>query len=64
MTGDQPLIEAFQAGDEFAFVSLYNRYIGPVYALSAQMLPDPDVAADGMHDPFLRLYVPRDRLLK
>ncbi len=64
MTGDQPLIEAFQAGDEFAFVSLYNRYKGPVYAFCVKMLSDREVAADVMQDTFLRLYENRDRLLK
>lgn len=64
MTGDQPLIEAFQSGDEFAFVSLYNRYKGPVYAFCVKMLHDREVAADVMQDTFLRLYENRDRLLK
>ncbi len=64
MTGDQPLIEAFQSGDEFAFVSLYNRYKGPVYAFCVKMLSDREVAADVMQDTFLRLYENRDRLLK
>ena len=26
------LIESFRSGDEFAFVGLYNRFKGPVYA--------------------------------
>ncbi len=64
MTRDQPLIEAFQAGDEFAFVSLYNRYKGPIYAFCVKMLSDREVAADVMQDTFLRLYEHRDRLLK
>jgi RNA polymerase sigma-70 factor (family 1) len=64
MTSDQPLIEAFQAGDEFAFVSLYNRYKGPIYAFCVKMLSDREVAADVMQDTFLRLYEHRDRLLK
>jgi hypothetical protein len=29
---EQNLIESFRSGDEFAFVGLYNRYKGPVYA--------------------------------
>ncbi len=37
---DRALIEAFQAGDEFAFVALYNRYKGPVFAYCAKMLLD------------------------
>ena len=37
-TEDKALIEAFQNGDEFAFVSLYNRYKGPIYAFC--VMPD------------------------
>ncbi|WP_457654080.1 RNA polymerase sigma factor [Rhodocaloribacter sp.] len=61
---DKVLIEAFQAGDEFAFVSLYNRYKGPVYAFCVKMLLDKPVAQDVMQETFLRLYENRDRLMK
>ena len=30
-TDDKALIEAFQQGDDFAFVALYNRYKGPIF---------------------------------
>ncbi len=61
---DKVLIEAFQAGDEFAFVSLYNRYKAPVYAFCVKMLLDKPVAQDVMQETFLRLYENRDRLMK
>ena len=61
---DKVLIEAFQAGDEFAFVSLYNRYKGPVYAFCVKMLLDKPLAQDVMQETFLRLYENRDRLMK
>lgn len=59
---DRALIEAFQQGDEFAFVSLYNRYKQPVYAFCARMLRDQALAQDVMQETFLRVYENRDRL--
>lgn len=59
---DKALIEAFQAGDEFAFVSLYNRYKGAVYAFCVKMLLDRAQAQDVMQETFLRVYENRDRL--
>ena len=63
-TDEKALIEAFQVGDDFAFVSLYNRYKGPIYAYCAKMLLDRDLAQDVMQETFLRIYENRDRLLK
>ena len=60
---DHALIEAFQQGDEFAFVALYNRYKGPVYAFCAKMLLDRAVAQDVMQETFVRVYEHRQRLL-
>ena len=62
-TDDKALIEAFQQGDDFAFVSLYNRYKGPVYTFCLKMLLDRDLAQDVMQETFLRIYENRDRLL-
>ena len=61
---DHKLIEAFQQGDEFAFVALYNRYKGPVYAFCAKMLLDRAVAQDVMQETFVRVYENRQRLMK
>ena len=58
------LIESFRSGDEFAFVSLYNRYKGPVYAFCYKMLLDSNAAQDVMQETFLRVYENRDRLMK
>ena len=63
-TDDKALIEAFQAGDDFAFVSLYNRYKGPIFTYCLKMLLDRDLAQDVMQETFLRIYENRDRLLK
>lgn len=60
---DRALIEAMQEGDEFAFVSLYNRYKGPVYGFCLKMLLDEEQAQDAMQDTFLRVYENRERLL-
>lgn len=62
-TEDKALIEAFQSGDEFAFVSLYNRYKSPVYAFCVKMLGDRAAAQDVLQETFLRVYENRDRLL-
>lgn len=61
---DYALIEAFQAGDEFAFVGIYNRYKGAVYAFCCKMLVDSEQAQDVTQETFLRIYENRDRLLK
>lgn len=58
------LIEAFREGDEFAFVSLYNRFKSPVFAFSYKMLMDRAQAEDVMQETFLRVYENRDRLMK
>lgn len=60
---DHKLIEAFQQGDEFAFVALYNRYKGPIYAFCAKMLLDRAVAQDVMQETFVRVYENRQRLI-
>jgi len=62
-TDDKALIEAFQAGDDFAFVSLYNRYKGAIYTYCLKMLLDHELARDVMQETFLRIYENRDRLL-
>ena len=61
---DNALIRAFQEGDEFAFVSLYNRYKSGVYVFCVKMLLDKELAQDVMQETFLRVYENRDRLLK
>lgn len=62
-TDDKALIESFQAGDDFAFVSLYNRYKGSIYTYCLKMLLDRELAQDVMQDTFLRIYENRERLL-
>ncbi len=61
---ERDLIEAFQEGDEFAFVALYNRYKDAVYGFCLKMLQDDQLAQDLMQETFLRVYENRDRLMK
>ncbi len=60
---DRNLIEDFQQGDEFAFISIYNRYKSPVYAFCVKMVGDRELARDVMQETFLRVYENRDRLV-
>jgi RNA polymerase sigma-70 factor (ECF subfamily) len=60
---DPALIEAFRRGDEFAFVALYDRYKGGIYAYCAKMLLDREAAQDLLQDTFARAYEHRERLL-
>lgn len=62
--GDTDLIEAFRRGDEFAFVALYDRYKGAVYAYCVKMLLDRDAAQDVLQETFTRAYENRERLLR
>jgi RNA polymerase sigma-70 factor (ECF subfamily) len=57
-------IDAFRRGDEFAFVTLYNRYRGPVYIFCSKLLLDEDLAGDALQETFLRVYENRGRLLR
>ena len=60
---DRSLIQAFQSGDDFAFVSIYNRHRSAVYTFCLKMLLDRDGAQDVMQETFLRVYENRTRLL-
>jgi RNA polymerase sigma-70 factor (ECF subfamily) len=60
---DHALVAAFRAGDEFAFVALYNRYKGAIYAYCAKLLLDREAAQDVTQEVFLRAYENRGRLV-
>lgn len=62
-TDDRSLIESFQKGDDFAFVSLYNRHKSAVYTYCVKMLLDKDLAKDVLQETFIRVFENRDRLL-
>lgn len=61
---EKALVQAFCGGDEFAFVSLYNRYKTPVYAFCVKMLMSREAAQDVLQDTFLRVYENRHQLVK
>lgn len=56
-------IEAFRAGDDLAFVSIYNHHKAGIYSFCLKMLLDREQALDVMQDTFVRVYENRDRLL-
>lgn len=64
LDSEKDLIQAFQEGDEFAFVSLYNRYKDAVYGFCLKMVHDEALAQDLMQETFLRVYENRERLMK
>jgi RNA polymerase sigma-70 factor (ECF subfamily) len=61
---DHAVIAAFQSGDEFAFVTLYNRHKEGIYVFCKKVLLDESAAKDVMQETFLRIYENRDRLMK
>ncbi len=66
---DQPedaeleLIQAVGRGDQGAFLSLYDRYSGRVYALALHILDDPMLAEETTQDTFTKLWA-RARLYR
>lgn len=62
MNDDRALIEAFCNGDDYAFVSLYNRHKDAVYGFCYKMLLDRAVAQDAVQETFLRVFENRERL--
>lgn len=53
---DEELAERILEGDERAYVEVYDRYFGIIYAFSRKMLQDDDQAEDITQDIFLTLY--------
>ncbi len=62
MTGHDRLVEAFRAGDDIAFVSLYNIHKRSVYLFGLKMLGDTDEAKDIVQGVFLKAYERRQQL--
>ena len=61
---DHQTIAAFQDGDDFAFVTLYNRHKDGIYIFCRKVLLDDAAAKDVLQETFLRIYENRERLLK
>jgi len=59
---DEQLIQRAARGSDRAFEELYNRHARRLQGFFARRLgPDADLAADFMHDTFLRLYAAREQ---
>ena len=58
---DEQLMERAARGNDRAFEELYNRHARRLQGFFTRRLgPDADLAADFMHDTFLRLYAARE----
>ncbi len=57
------LIEAVGQGDQHAFLALYDRSAGRIYALTAHILVDPMLAEEATQDTFSKLWA-RARLYR
>ena len=58
---DEQLMQRAARGNDRAFEELYNRHARRLQGFFARRLgPDDDLAADFMHDAFLRLYAARE----
>ena len=53
---DEELAERILEGDEVAYMEVYDRYFGIIYAFSRKMLQDDDQAQDITQDIFLTLF--------
>ncbi|MEK6570606.1 MAG: RNA polymerase sigma factor [Bacteroidota bacterium] len=61
---EEKLVRDFQAGDDLAFVALYNRYKRSIYVFCSKMLLDSESAKDCVQDVFLKVYEHRDQLIR
>lgn len=50
------LIRSLARGDQRAFIALYDRYAGRVYALTIHILGDPMLAEEATQDTFTKLW--------
>jgi len=55
-SNDNELVTRVAKGDERAFLALYDRHSGHVYALALRMLRDPMLAEEVTQDSFLKLW--------
>ena len=53
---DREVLERFSAGDEAAVKTVYERYRGPVYAISMRILRDHGHAADATQQTFIKAW--------
>jgi RNA polymerase sigma factor (sigma-70 family) len=53
---DRDLLEQFRTGDENAVKTVYERFGGPVFAISLKILHDHDLAADATQQTFINAW--------
>jgi RNA polymerase sigma-70 factor (ECF subfamily) len=53
---DVELVSRVTNGEEDAFLTLYDRYVGRVYALTLRILNNPMLAEEATQDTFLKLW--------
>jgi RNA polymerase sigma-70 factor (ECF subfamily) len=53
---DREVLERFRAGDESAVKAVYDRFGGPVFALSMSILGDRGLAADATQQTFVKAW--------
>ena len=53
---DNQLVKRVAQGDEGAFLTLYDWYVGRVHALTLRILGDPMLAEEATQDTFLKLW--------
>jgi RNA polymerase sigma-70 factor (ECF subfamily) len=53
---DNQLLKQIVTGDQQAFLRLYDRHAGHVYALALRILHDPMLAEEATQDAFLKLW--------
>jgi RNA polymerase sigma-70 factor (ECF subfamily) len=53
---DREVLERFRLGDEAAVKAVYDRFGGPVFAVSMSILRDPGLAADATQQTFIKAW--------
>lgn len=53
---DPEVLQRFRIGDESAVKAVYDRFGGPVFALSMSILSDPGLAADATQQTFIKAW--------
>lgn len=53
---DREILERFRAGDESAIKTVYERFRGPVFAISMSVLHDHGLAADATQQTFVKAW--------
>lgn len=58
---EREILEQFRAGEETAVKAVYERFSGPVFAISMSILRDRDLAADSTQQTFVKAWQSADK---